>query len=83
MFVWGDRRLPVRIVSLKIDESVYNAELHPVRAEIEASLEVLGEAEARGDAAVRPALDHRDKKRRELRDVFYANTSSQSSNVPG
>jgi Contractile injection system tube protein len=83
LFVWGHKRvLPVRIASLKIDESVYNAELNPVRAEIEASLEVLGEAEARNHAAVRPALDHTHNARRELARMFYDNTSSQSTNVP-
>ena len=67
LFVWGRKRvLPVRIASLKIDESVYNNHLNPVRAEIEASLEVLGEAEARDDPAVRSALDHTNAGRREL-----------------
>ena len=83
LFVWGHKRvLPVRIASLKIDESVYNAELNPVRAEIEASLEVLGEAEAQHHAAVRPALDHTHKARRELAETFYANASSQNTNIP-
>ena len=81
VFVWGRRRLPVRIASLKIDESVYNAELNPVRAEIEASLEVLGEAEARDDPAVRPALDHTDAGRRELARMYHDATASQTSNV--
>ena len=54
-FVWGRKRvLPVRIASLKIDESVYNNHLNPVRAEIEASLEVLGEADAPNDPASGP-----------------------------
>ena len=66
LFVWGRKRvLPVRIASLKIDESVYNNQLNPVRAEIEASLEVLGEAEARSDAAASSAaLDHTHAGRR-------------------
>jgi hypothetical protein len=84
LFVWGHKRvLPVRIASLKIDESLYNSELNPVRAEIEASLEVLGEAEARGDAAVRPALDHTNAARRQLADMYYANAASQNTNIPG
>jgi hypothetical protein len=74
LFVWGPKRiLPVRIASLKIDESVYNTLLHPVRAEIEVSLEVLGEAEARHDKAVRAALKFTDRARRELAGKFYAN----------
>jgi hypothetical protein len=82
LFVWGRKRvLPVKIVSLKIDESVYNNHLNPVRAEIEASLEVHGEADARNDPAVRSALDHTQASRRELARLYYDNTSSQGSNI--
>jgi len=82
LFVWGRKRvLPVRIASLKIDESVYNNHLNPVRAEIEASLEVLGEADARNDPAVRSALDHTHAGRRELARMYYDNTASQGSNI--
>lgn len=83
LLVWGRKRvLPVRIASLKIDESVYNNHLNPVRAEIEASLEVLGEAAARNDPEVRSALDHTSAGRRELARMYYDNTASQSTNVP-
>jgi hypothetical protein len=82
LFVWGRKRvLPVRIASLKIDESVFNNHLNPVRAEIEASLEVLGETEARNDTAVRSALDHTHAVRRDLASKFYDNTASQGSNI--
>ena len=73
--------LPVRIASLKIDESVYNNHLNPVRAEIEASLEVLGEADAPQRHGVRSALDHTSAVRRELARMFYDNTASQGSNI--
>jgi hypothetical protein len=82
LFVWGRKRvLPVRIASLKIDESVYNNHLNPVRAEIEASLEVLGEPDARNDVAVQSALDHTNAGRRELARLYYDNTASQGSNI--
>jgi hypothetical protein len=82
LLVWGRKRvLPVRIASLKIDESVYNNHLNPVRAEIEASLEVLGEADARNDPGVRAALDHTSAGRRELARMYYDNTASQGSNI--
>lgn len=82
LLVWGRKRvLPVRIASLKIDESVYNNHLNPVRAEIEASLEVLGEADARNDPAVRSALDHTNAGRRQLARMYYDNTASQGSNI--
>ncbi|MDF2733014.1 MAG: hypothetical protein K0S92_1649 [Desertimonas sp.] len=82
LFVWGRKRvLPVKVVSLKIDESVYNNHLNPVRAEIDVSLEVHGEADARNDPAVRSALDHTNASRRELARMYYDNTSSQGSNI--
>lgn len=82
LLVWGRKRvLPVRIASLKIDESVYNDHLNPVRAEIDASLEVLGEADARNDPGVRAALDHTNAGRRELARMYYDNTASQGSNI--
>jgi hypothetical protein len=82
LFVWGRKRvLPVRIASLKIDETVYNNHLNPVRAEIEASLEVLGEAEALNNQAVRSALDHTTAGRRDLAKMYYRNTAAQGSNI--
>jgi hypothetical protein len=82
LLVWGRRNVvPVRIASLKIDESVYNTALNPVRAEIEAALEVLGEAEARADLAVRSALDKLTSDRRNLAQMYYRNTSAQGSNI--
>jgi hypothetical protein len=82
LFVWGRKRvLPVRIVSLKINESVYNNHLNPVRAEVEASLEVLGEAEARNETAVRTALDHTESGRRDLARTYYENTAAQGTNI--
>jgi Contractile injection system tube protein len=82
LFVWGRKRvLPVRIASLKIDETLYNNHLNPVRAEIDASLEVLGETEAKDNQAVRSALDHTAAGRRELAQMYYDNTASQGSNI--
>ncbi|MFB4317341.1 hypothetical protein [Actinomadura sp. 21ATH] len=82
LLVWGRKRvLPVRITALKIEESVFNTELHPVRAELEASLEVLGEAEAQADLAVRSALDDLGARRRELARMYYDNTAAQGSNI--
>lgn len=82
LLVWGRRNVvPVRIMSLKIDETVYNTALNPVRAEIEAALQVLGEAEARADVAVRSALDKLTTDRRNLAKMYYGNTSAQGSNI--
>jgi hypothetical protein len=82
LFVWGRKRvLPVRIAALKVNETVYNNQLNPVRAEIEVSLEVLGEAEARNETAVRSALDHTHGGRRELARMYYQNSASQGTNI--
>ena len=83
LFVWGRARvLPVRIASLKIEESVYNAELFPVRAEIEASLEVLGAIEAKGHLGVRAALAHTESKRKEFARQYYRNTADTGPTLP-
>lgn len=83
LFVWGKKRvLPVRIASLQISESVYNNHLNPVRAEIDVSLEVLGEADVLDTPGARSALDHTHASRQELARMYYENTASQGSNYP-
>jgi hypothetical protein len=82
LFVWGPKRIvPVRIASLKIEETLYDAQLNPVRAEIEASLEVLGLADAVGDNTVAAALAFTDGKRRELAAGYYATTSQRGKDL--
>jgi hypothetical protein len=82
LLVWGRKRvLPVRITSLTINESVFNSSLNPVRAEIDAGLEVMGETDARDNPAVRSALDFTNGNRRELAGRYYANTADQGSNI--
>jgi hypothetical protein len=74
---WGAHNvIPVRIASLKIDESVYNHELYPVRAEIEAALEVLGAAEALNHTGVAERIKHRHVARKQLAQKFYARTGT-------
>jgi hypothetical protein len=80
LFVWGRKRvLPVRIASLKIEESVYNDQLNPVRAEIEASLEVLGGAAALAHPRVKSALDYTSHERRVLAGQYYDKTVEQGT----
>jgi hypothetical protein len=82
LLVWGRKRVvPVRITGLTITESVYNDHLNPVRAEIDAALEVMGEADARDNPAVRNALEHTSAGRRQLAQQYYDNTASQGSNI--
>jgi hypothetical protein len=45
LFVWGaERVVPVRVVQLEIREQMFDTRLHPIRAEADLALEVLGEA---------------------------------------
>lgn len=82
LFVWGRRRLlPVRIKSMRISESLMNATLDPIRAEVEVSMEVLGETDALDNKAVVDALGFTADKRRELARQFFGATASQGSNV--
>lgn len=82
LFVWGRKRvLPVRITALTINEQVYNDHLNPLRAEVDAALEVMGEADARENPAVSTALEHTGAGRRELAQQYYDNTASQGSTI--
>lgn len=82
LFVWGRKRVfPVRITAMTINESEFNRDLNPVRAEVEVSLEVLGESDARDNRAVSSALEFTADKRRELARMFLDNTVDQGSNI--
>ena len=83
LFVWGKKRvLPVRIASLQINESMFNDQLNPVRAEIDVSLEVLGEADVLDTPGARSALEQTQAGRQELARMYYDNTASQATNYP-
>lgn len=82
LFVWGRKRVyPIRITGMTINETFHNAELNPVRAEIDVSAEVLGESDARDNVAVSSALEFTASKRRELAQSFFDRTASQGSNI--
>ncbi len=82
LFVWGKKRvLPVRITTMTVNETRFNAELNPLRAEVDVALEVLGEVDARGDKAVSDALAFTAGKRRELAQMFLDTTASQGTNI--
>ena len=82
LFLWGRKRvLPVRITGMTINETVYNNELNPLRAEVDVSLEALGEADARDNLAVSEALSFTGQQRRRLAEDFFSQTSSQNTNV--
>ena len=82
LFVWGRKRVyPIRITGITINETWHNAELNPVRAEIDVSAEVLGETDARDNVAVSSALKFTADNRRQLAKSFFDRTQSQGSNI--
>ena len=82
LLVWGRKRvLPVKITGLTINEAMYNSQLNPIRADIEVSIEVLGELDAADNEAVKSALAFTSNNRRQLAKQFYDNTADQSSNI--
>ncbi len=82
LMVWGERRVvPVRITGMTINESLFNGRLYPVRAEVEVSLEVLGEAEARDNTRVRASLDFTAANRRKMARIYLDSTADQGTNV--
>ena len=82
LFIWGRKRVyPIRITGMTINETSHNAQLNPVRAEIDVAAEVLGEADARDNVAVSSALEFTAGNRREMAQSFFDRTASQSSNI--
>lgn len=82
LFIWGEKRvLPVRITGMTINETLFNNLLYPVRAEIEVSLQVLSEADARGNTRVNSALNFTATERRKLAQTYLETTSEQGTNV--
>lgn len=83
LFIWGTQRIvPVKITQLSVNETLHNANLNPIRAELEIAMEVLREGDATGNPAVRDALQFTNNNRRTLSDMFREQTAAQSTNVP-
>jgi hypothetical protein len=82
LFVWGKRRvLPVRITGMTVNETRFNAQLNPTRAEVDVALEVLGESDAKDNLAVSDALDFTSRKRAEMAQQFLDGAASQGTNI--
>ncbi|HNC96701.1 MAG TPA: hypothetical protein PKW90_11285 [Myxococcota bacterium] len=63
IFGWGERRFPVRVTGVTINETFHNEQLWPIRAEVELSLELLRLAEV-NDNDTRALLDELANQRR-------------------
>ena len=82
LFVWGRKRVfPVRITAMEISETMHDAQLVPLRAEVEVSLEVVSAAEARDNVAVQDALSFQDRNRRRWARLFLDRTAQQNTNI--
>ena len=82
LFIWGKKRvLPVRITGMAVNETRFNSELNPTRAEIDVQLEVMGESDAKDNKAAADALSFTSSKRNEMAKQFLDTTSSQSTNI--
>ncbi len=82
LFIWGKKRvLPVRITGMAVNETRFNSELNPTRAEIDVQMEVMGESDAKDNKAAADALSFTSSKRNEMAKQFLDTTSSQSTNI--
>lgn len=81
LLVWGPRVTPVRLTALRIDETVYNAFLNPVRAEVEASFEVISGKDKAQGALVQGVHQAMALKRRSLAALFLSNTAAQGGGI--
>jgi len=81
LLVWGARITPVRLTSLRIDETLYNAFLNPVRAEVEASFVVVSSADDSQGRFIKGLHEATAIKRRALAYTFMANTAAQGGGI--
>lgn len=82
LFVWGKKRiLPVKINAMAVNETRFNSQLNPLRAEVEVQLEVLGDQDAKDNKAVQDALAFTASKRAEMGKQFLDKTASQGTNI--
>jgi hypothetical protein len=82
LFVWGERRVvPVKITGMTITEQFFNGQLYPTRAEVEVSLETLGEGDARDNTRVSASLKFTADNRRKMSRIYLDTTADQGRNV--
>ncbi len=81
LLVWGLHRVfPVRVVSMTINEPLHNADLAPIRAEVEVGLEVARD-DATGDPRIAEALGYMQNQRAQHAQRFYQRASVQGTAV--
>ena len=74
LFVWSaERAVPVRVVQLEIREQMFDTRLHPIRAEADLALEVLGDAILSKIPRARKYMSDYMKTKRSLAQQAYHN----------
>ena len=82
LFIWGERRvMPIKITGITVNETMFNAQLYPIRAEVEISLENLSESDARDNTRVSSSLEFTASNRRKMAKIYLDTTADQGSNV--
>lgn len=81
LLVWGLHRVfPVRVVSMTVNETLHNADLAPIRAEVEVGLEV-ARADGASDPRISEALGYMQNQRAQHAQRFYQRASVQGTSV--
>lgn len=83
LFVWGRNRVfPVKITGMTVNETEYDRELNPVRAEVEVQLEVLGRLDAANNPLVSKVIDDTTSRRREWAKKYLERSELTNTYVP-
>lgn len=81
VFVWGARVTPVRLTNMTIKETLHNAFLNPVRAEVDVSLAVISQTDKAQSRFIRGIHQAMAVKREALAKSFLANTVAQGGGI--
>lgn len=81
VFVWGARVTPVRVTNMTIKETLYNAFLNPVRAEVDVALAVISQTDMAQSGFIRGIHQAMAVKRDALARGFLANTVAQGGGI--
>ena len=84
VFKWGAKRsVPVRLVSMSVEEKSFDATLNPTRATVSLTLRVLGAAEINNNPGARNALLDHQKVQGTLVDEYKLQTGQVNPMVAG
>jgi hypothetical protein len=77
-FWWGKNRiLPIKITQMTINETEFNPELSPIRAEVNLEMEVLVPG-SKSDKRIRNSYQYVQKKKKEQEDAYFGEINQSS-----